>query len=456
MLATNAPPDFSVGFGLPFWLDLLRPQFPTIDGDLDTDAVVIGAGIFGLKVARYLSHQGVRCIILDAGRVGDGASGRNQGSVNHGASIGYGEAISRYGRERAKTIWQLGLENHRLIREQLEDYEIDCGYRESGFTFLARRDMPNWELKLREFRSEYDLLHGDGFAVEYVDEAAAERATGNGVFAGGLKYLTDAQFHSGQYVIGLAQGVARQPMVQLFEGARVRDIVRRGEITEVSVGDQTVRAHLVFLGLNALAPQYVPGLAPSLRAERGQVLITEPVAMRPCSGSFGTDMAWWRDVEEPDGVFRLLFGGGRVREEPDSLFPQFTADGRSNIRLETAGFSPSLAHQHRLDRQFALLFPQYSNQRVSHRWGGLQSFTADGFPEVGLFDEERRIYGAAGFCGRGNCYSDVAAAYVTGLALRRPCLLDSRFSTVMEQLMQVGRSPAAWGLWTSSHDNVSP
>lgn len=223
---------------------------------------------------------------------------------------------------------------------------------------------------------------------------SAERATGNGVFAGGLKYLTDAQFHSGKYVIGLAQGVARQPMVQLFEGARVRDIVRRGEITEVSVGDRTVRAHLVFLGLNALAPQYVSGLAPSLRAERGQVLITEPVARRPCSGSFGTDMAWWREVEGPDGVFRLLFGGGRVREEPDSLFPQFTADGRSNVRLETVGFSPSLAHQHRLDRQFAVLFPQYVNVRVSHRWGGLQSFTADGFPEVGLFDEERRIYGA--------------------------------------------------------------
>lgn len=66
--------------------------------------------------------------------------------------------------------------------------------------------MPNWEVKLHAFRAEYDLLHCDGFSVEYVDEAAAERATGNGVFAGGLKYLTDAQFHSGKYVIGLAQG----------------------------------------------------------------------------------------------------------------------------------------------------------------------------------------------------------------------------------------------------------
>lgn len=92
---------------------------------------------------------------------------------------------------------------------------------------------------------------------------------------------------------------------------------------------------------------------------------------------------------------------------------------------------------------------------ISHRWGGLQSFTADGFPEVGLFDEERRIYGAAGFCGRGNCYSDVAAAYVTGLALRRSALLDKRYCTVVEQMMQVGRSAAAWGPWASAVDNTS-
>lgn len=58
MLTNNAPPDFSVGFGLPFWLDLPRPQFPTVDRDLDTDAVVIGAGIFGLKSPATSASKG--------------------------------------------------------------------------------------------------------------------------------------------------------------------------------------------------------------------------------------------------------------------------------------------------------------------------------------------------------------------------------------------------------------
>lgn len=455
MQTSQAAPNFPVGFGLPYWLDLPRPRFDAIDEDIDTDALVIGAGIFGLKVAHYLSQQGVGCIILDAGQVGDGASGRNQGSVNHSGSMSYSDAIHRYGRERARAIWQLGLENHRLIREQLEEYKVDCSYRVAGCYFLARRDIPDCEANLIAFRRDYDLLHEDGFAVDHIDDADALRATGNGVFAGGVKYLTDAQFHSGQYVIGLAQGVARQASVRLFENSRVSGIERRGDITEVRVGGRTVRASLVFMGLNALAPQWVPFLDSALRAERGQVLVTEPLPDRPCTGSFGTAMAWWREIEEPDGRFRLLFGGGRVRDEPDSLFHQFTADGRPNNKLETDGFSPSLAHQHRLDRQFGLLFPQYRKMGISHRWGGLQSFTADGFPEVGLFDEERRIYGAAGFCGRGNCYSDVAAAYVTSLALRRSALLDKRYCTVVEQMMQVGRSAAAWGPWASAVDNTS-
>ncbi|MBP89747.1 MAG: hypothetical protein CMJ64_24085 [Planctomycetaceae bacterium] len=58
-----------------------------------------------------------------------------------------------------------------------------------------------------------------------------------------------------------------------------------------------------------------------MHAERRQVLVTEPLAGRPCRGSFGTNLAWWREIIEPDGRFRFLFGGGRERDEPDSLLP---------------------------------------------------------------------------------------------------------------------------------------
>ena len=400
-------------------------------------------------MAHYLQELGLNTIILEGGRVGDGASSRNQGSVNHGGGASYAESIKRYGREGARALWQLGQKNQRLICAQIEQYAIACAYEVGGYTFLARRDMPGWEATLADYQQEVALLTADGFAVDSLDEQAAHACTGNLLFAGGYTYRTDAQFHSGRYVIGLAQGVARRPPVTLFEASRVKRIVRQGGVSEVITAQAKVSAPLVFLALNALAPQQVPDRERSLRAERGQVFVTEPLATRPCIGGFGTAMAWWREIPEGDGRYRLLFGGGRKREEPDSLFPQFTADGQPHPLLETAGFSPSVAHQQRLAAEFAKLFPQLVGVQITHRWGGLQSFTADDFPEVGLFDAERQIYGAAGFSGRGNCYSDVAAQYVVGKAVGRPSAVEEEFGPLIETVMPVRRSAAAWGPWVS-------
>lgn len=436
-------------YGLPYWLDLSRPRYPQLAQNLTADAVVIGAGICGLKMAHYLHEHGVKTIILEGGQVGDGASSRNQGSINHGGGASYAECIRRYGRHQAQATWQLGLENHRLIQAQLEQYAIDCDYTVGGYTFVARRDMPEWEATLAAYRHDYELLTADGFAVEYLDETATLQRTGNPLFAGGYNYRTDAQFHSGNYVLGLGQGVAQLPTVTLFEGSRVQRIVRRGAISEVMTAQGTVSAPLVFLALNALAPQQVPERERSLRAERGQVFVTEPLPSRPCTGSYGTAMAWWREIPEADGRFRLLFGGGRKREEPDSLFPQFTADGQPHPLLETEGFSPSVAHQQRLEAEFAKIFPNLVGVRITHRWGGLQSFTADDFPEVGLFDEERQIYGVAGFSGRGNCYSDVAAQYVVGKALGVATPVERDFGRLLENVMPVRRRAAEWGPWFS-------
>ena len=441
--------DTLAGDGLPYWLDLPRPHFPRLAEDRTADAVVIGGGICGLKMAHYLQEYGLKTIILEGSRVGDGASSRNQGSVNHGGGASYAECINRYGRAQARAVWALGLENQRLIQAQLAQYAIDCDYEVGGYTFLARRDMPGWEATLADYQHEVALLTEDGFAVAFLDEQAALQVSSNPVFAGGYSYLTDAQFHSGSYVVGLAQGVTRWPTVALFEDSRVQRIVRRGAVSEVITAQAKVSAPLVFLALNALAPQQVPERERSLRAERGQVFVTEPLATRPCIGGFGTAMAWWREIPEGAGRYRLLFGGGRKRDEPDSLFPQFTANGQPHPLLETAGFSPSVAHQQRLDAEFAKLFPQLAGVRITHRWGGLQSFTADDFPEVGLFDAERQIYGVAGFSGRGNCYSDVGAQYVVGKAVGKSSAVAKQFGALMETVMPVRRPAAAWGPWLS-------
>ena len=435
-------------FGLPFWLDLQRPRFPTLDRDVAVDSVVIGAGLAGLKIARCLGRHGSATVVLEAGRVGEGASARNQGSINHGPGMRYPDCMRRHSREVARQLWELGLENHRLLREQIDEYQIDCDYQVDGMTSLVRRDMPGWEDLLKSYRTESELLREDGFDVTLLDEREASQVGGGDRFAGGLRYESDAQFHSGKYVLGLARGVDNLDNVDLYEGVRVQSIQRRGAQTGVVTNRGVVTAQRVFLATNALAPQFVRHLEPSLRAERGQVLVTQPLNERPCRGSFGTSLAWWREIIEPDGRFRFLFGGGRERDEPDSLLPQFQSDGDPHPRLETAGFRPSQAHQERLETQLAILFPQLAKISVTHRWGGLQSFTADSLPKIGLFDAERRIYGIAGFCGRGNCHSDVGAEYLVGTALGLQPAIPERLAKLIESLMSVDRSSADWGPWT--------
>ena len=242
-------------------------------------------------------------------------------------------------------------------------------------------------------------------------------------------------------------GLSRYPNVRIFEGCRVYSIVQQGTATRVTTSAGAVTAPVVVLATNALVPQFLPALARSMRAERGQVVVTELLAAQPCQGSFGTSLAWWRELREPNGQYRLLFGGGRTRDEPDSLFPQYQAGGRPHPQLEAAGFSPSDAHQRRLETQLALLFPHVANARIEYRWGGLQSFTGDDLPHIGLLDADRNIWGMAGFCGRGNCHTNVGAEYLAGKVAGVPSSVEKNFGHLIETLMRPGRDSANWGPW---------
>jgi len=419
----------------------------------EVDVAIIGAGLVGLWLAGVLARHGARVAILEGARVGEGASGRNQGTINRGPSPGYGELTRRHGRATARRLWQLGGENHHLIREQLAEYAIACDYQRDGMVSLVRQDLAGWQARAAACRAEYELLREDGFAVSWLDERVVCDITAApaGTYVCGMIDHSDGQFHSGRYVIGLAQGIARTPGVALFEGVRVRAVRRTGSVTRLDTDRHAVDAPTVVLGTNALAPQLVPGLERAMRAERGQVIVTAPLDARPCRGSFGTSLAWWREIDAGGGRWRLLFGGGRERDEPDSLFPQFDARGEAHAALERDGFAASSAHQQRLDVQLARLFPALAGVPITHRWGGLQSFTADGLPLVGCLDAERQIHGVVALCGRGNCHSDVAAEH---LGARLCGVQGPAYADLFDELCAVDRASARWPAWRSTYSQA--
>jgi glycine/D-amino acid oxidase-like deaminating enzyme len=96
-----------------------------------------------------------------------------------------------------------------------------------------------------------------------------------------------------------------------------------------------------------------------------------------------------------------------------------------------------------------LLLPKLARTPITHRWGGLQSFTADDFPVIGCFDEDRRIYGMVGFCGRGNCHSDVGAEYLAGKLAGVTTEIERDYGDLFEHFCRPFRPSANWGEWKS-------
>lgn len=436
--------------GLPFWLDIDRPRYPRLEHNLTANVVVVGAGISGLKLARCLSRHGFDVVVVEAGRVGDGACGRNQGCITHAAGS-YADFSQTHSRELARDLWRLGLESHRLIRAQIEEYEIECDYQVSGLLNLVRPDTPGWEQQLAAYRKDCLLLCEDGFDAVMLDADETQERSGSPFPVAAFAQWEAAQFHSGKYVIGLARGISRHRNVHLFEETRAQRIELCGNTVRLHTSGGVVAAERVFLATNALAPQFVPALERGLRAERGQVFVTGPLVERPCHGCCGGVLAWWREIIEDDGRYRLLFGGGRRRDEPDSLFPQFTENGLPHPRLESEGFRPSSEHQHRLDTQFAIFFPHLAEVPITHRWGGLQSFTYDDLPMIGEFDPSRRVHGIAGLSGKGNCYADVGAEFLAGQAAGVESDIEIRYGSLIERVLKPGRDTANWEAWETTH-----
>ena len=127
-----------------FWFDIeahgvARPTFPALEASLtDLDCVVIGAGIVGLKLARYLARFGKSVVLLEGATIGDNAaSARNQGCLQH--------VVSDYAKAGAdaKPLEELGKENRRLIAEQVTEFGIDCDWLETTENNLVCRDSPD-------------------------------------------------------------------------------------------------------------------------------------------------------------------------------------------------------------------------------------------------------------------------------------------------------------------------
>ena len=348
-------------------------EAPALAGETDADVVVIGGGYTGLHAALNAAERGFKVVLLEAGKIGWGASGRNGGQMIPGWRKDVGELSRRYGPAHAKLLFDLALEARKLTLEQITKHNIQCDLVTHGHLTLASKPSA-----LADLEAEADALQkiaGYPHAHTLSPVEAREAVAAEGVH-GGLLDLCGGHLHPLNYALGLAEG-ARRVGVRLYEQSAVVEIKNHRGVAARTAGG-VVRARYGVLACDALLGKLEPSIAGRIMPVANYLVATAPLPDR--EALIGGDLAvsdsrFVVDYFRMSADGRLIFGGGeRYTADPPSDFAAFV-------------------------RPFMLrLFPQLANARLDYAWGGLVSITMTRMPHIGRLGE---LFFAHGYSGQG-------------------------------------------------------
>lgn len=350
------------------------PTRPPLEGDERTQACVVGAGFSGLATALHLAERGYEVTVLEAVRVGWGASGRNGGQIVNGYSRGLDVIEKRYGRQAARDLGAMAFEGAAIIREFVARYGIECDLRDGGVAAaLTPRQMRELERKKKSWEA-----HGhDG--LELLDEDGLREHVRTEGYVGGLHDTRGGHLHTLNLCLGEAAAIERLGG-RLHEHSPVTGIEYGKRPVVHTAAGRVTADHVVLCG-NAYLGNAEPRLRDRIMPVSTQVVTTEPIdpalaqELLP-SGACVEDCNYVLDYYRRTADNRILFGGGTIYggTEPEDII--------GKIR-------PNLVRT----------FPRLADVRIDHAWSGNFALTLTRIPHIGRLDE--RVWFAHGYSGHG-------------------------------------------------------
>ena len=366
-----------------WWVDP-GPPFPTFEGELDADILIVGGGVTGICLAYTLADQGATVALLEAGSLAGAASGRNAGFLMVAPAEPYNELIALWGRAGARAVLECGRRSHQRVRALVEAHGIECDYRANGSLRLTRT-----EDEAEDIRASLGAMRTDGFPMLELPLSHAVPPHASGRFTAAFVTLEDGEFHPVKFLHALARE-AQKKGARLFADSAVTGASWRTGLWETRTSRGVVRARTLVLATNAYTPRLCPALAPLIAPRRGQIVATAPlgreVVSRPTYAHWGYQ--YWRQTSEG----RLLIGGWReIDLEGETGFDAVTTD---HIQLA-------------IEQGLADLVPE--GAAITHRWAGIMGFARDGRPLVGWLDAEHHLAICAGYTGHGMAMAPACA-----------------------------------------------
>lgn len=346
--------------------------------ELNADVVIIGSGLAGLSTTYWLNRldPSLSIIVVDKGKIGHGASGRNAGFITCGSTEHFSRMSSAYGEDKAEKIWKFTEHNHDLIVQEFGKEALSkmCEYKNRGSWTLAAT-----EHEIEIINQTVSKLQDKGVDVKWYNERHVRDWLQCEGFYGGAFYRNDGEIHPLKYLWHLASNTTN---TQIMENTEVFGVKEIGDHLIVKTDKRRITTNAIVLCTNAWTGQLFPWFNDKVVPMRGQIIVTEPVEpfLEPCYCSFVLD--YFRQLA--DG--RVLIGGFRNADVEKEVGFSDEINPTINDKLE------DFLNEH---------FPVLRGKRIDYRWAGIMGFAADGYPMVGSLNENPRIYYNVGFTAHG-------------------------------------------------------
>ncbi|MEM8649499.1 MAG: FAD-binding oxidoreductase [Pseudomonadota bacterium] len=349
---------------------------------LEVDVTIVGAGFTGLRAALKLAEAGLKTVVMDAGDVGYGASGRNGGQVNPMLPFNTPEKLTKLlGNKYFERLTEASLGSADELFSVIKKYQIECKARQNGWLRVCHssRALKDAEAGVAEWNK-----HGAGMSI--IDQDEVERLSGTQAYQAGVLTPKGGAVQPMLLANGLANA-AKQRGCKIFGNSPVQDVKQADGKWVAKTEHGSVTSDWIIVATNGYTGDLIPRLSTSIIPVTPIQIATDPL---------------------PESVVANILPEGHTISDSRRII--MYARREADNRMVYGGHGKMLPSGEIhgvgwLTKDAVRVFPQLKDVKWSYKWGGRIAITDDHLPH--LHEPKPGLLIGLGYNGRGVAMSNV-------------------------------------------------